>query len=118
MVLALVLMFLLALVTVIMIGLLKKAGAPAVLALVVPGVFSGLVVRKRRVRWLTAGAYLTAREIRSAAVVSKQIAHNIIPFPGPISRPGAPETRLVGESGAEYADHAREGNLANRSFTI
>jgi hypothetical protein len=107
-----------ALVSVIIIGLLREEGAPVIHALVSAGVFGALLVRKRRVRRLTARASLTAREIGSTAVMSKQKSHNITPLPGPVSRSGAPDRRPVGKSGAGYIEPAREGHLANRSFTI
>ena len=81
-VLAPVLSFLLAVATVIMIGLLKEVGMPAVLALAA-SVSAGLLIRKQQVRSWNPGS---APEIGSPAGVTKAVVDNVAPFPASASR--------------------------------
>jgi hypothetical protein len=83
-VLAPVLSFLLAVATVIMIGLLKEVGMPAVLALAA-SVGAGLLIRKQQVR-SNPGSPITAPEIGSPAGVTKSVVDNVAPFPASASR--------------------------------
>jgi len=80
-----VLSFLLAVATVIMIGLLKEVGIPAVLALAA-SVSAGLLIRKQQVRSWNPGSPITAPEIGSPAGVTKSVVDIVAPFPTSASR--------------------------------
>jgi hypothetical protein len=85
-VLAPVLAFVLAVAAAIILGALREAGVPAVLALAAASIGGRLLIRNHRVPWFGAGAALTASEIGRSAPLAKPIADNITPFPGPASR--------------------------------
>jgi hypothetical protein len=85
-VLAPVLAFLSAVVTLIMISLLKELSVPAVLAFAAAGIAGWLLVRKRRMPWFGPGSTFTAPEIGSSAEIAKPIAGNVMPVPASASR--------------------------------
>jgi hypothetical protein len=76
-----VLAFLMAVVTAAILGVLREAGVPTVLALAVTGVSGCLLVHRPWTRSRSSGSDGPGLEDGSAASLAKRAAANVIPFP-------------------------------------
>ena len=76
-----VLAFLMAVVTAAVLGVLREAGVPTVLALAVSGISGSLLVHRPWMRSRNSRSVETGLEDGSPASVTKPTAANVIPFP-------------------------------------
>jgi|SRR5271163_1822030 len=76
-----VLAFLMAVVTAAVLGVLREAGVPTVLALAVTGISGCLLVHRPWVHWRNSRSVDTGLEAGSPASLTKPAAANVVPFP-------------------------------------